>query len=756
MTTNHIVRLNTDGTKDTSFNNGGASFTISYNGGVRIVKIQSDGKILVGGYLPSYNWTPIGSIVHLNTDGSMDTGFNIGGIWLSDANWNTNGYGIDAMVVQNDDKAIVGGTAKKYNLVGMNSILRINTDGTRDPSFDIWNSFDRIVYDQAFQNDGKVIAGGAFAAYNWLPASRIVRLNADGNTDTSFNVGWSWFDSNYVTSLAIQSDGKIVAWGYFAKYNWVTANNIARLNSDGTRDTGFTTSFGTVVNALAIQSNGKILVGGWWYTLVSLNTDGSIDTWFNVGGAWLNAGAVAIKIQSDGKILIGGGFTTYNWVPANRIIRLNTDGTRDVTFGSNGCGNGSVTNIDIQNDGKIVAWWVFAAYNWTTVNNLVRINTDGTRDTSFSGGVWFNSNVVGMAVQSDGKIIAWGYFTTYNWTPVNYVVRINANGSIDTGFDVGNWFIGQIDNIKIQSGGKIFIGGDFSTYNWVAAWNLISFYGTSPLIGLPNTVNAAVLASTFTGNWYTVSGGNFVWSNPFSLELTNGYIPLGFNIKNQGMRLSLPTGIQFKKADNTTNYNGTIWVPVPKTLSSLNSQQVIAAFALGSTSESLKLVGWLATLLIPTPTKNTGDAVDVLYSNDNSVSRYHHTTTAVIYTWWIKWVLFTTDHFTDFAIVEWISTGSFVINNDTGTTLSTSVTLNITGAWLTDMSFSNDNATRSSPVSFAITYAWTLSAGTGTKTVWAKFNGGTITTSDDIFYDGTVGTGCIWSSCADITLQIIA
>ncbi|HBB03385.1 TPA: hypothetical protein DCZ39_00555 [Patescibacteria group bacterium] len=55
MTTNHIVRLNTDGTKDTSFNNGGASFTISYNGGVRIVKIQSDGKILVGGYLPSYN-----------------------------------------------------------------------------------------------------------------------------------------------------------------------------------------------------------------------------------------------------------------------------------------------------------------------------------------------------------------------------------------------------------------------------------------------------------------------------------------------------------------------------------------------------------------------------------------------------------------------------------------------------------------------------------------------------------------------------
>ncbi|HBB03390.1 TPA: hypothetical protein DCZ39_00580 [Patescibacteria group bacterium] len=59
------------------------------------------------------------------------------------------------------------------------------------------------------------------------------------------------------------------------------------------------------------------------------------------------------------------------------------------------------------------------------------------------------------------------------------------------------------------------------------------------------------------------------------------------------------------------------------------------------------------------------------------------------------------------------------------------------------MSFSNDNATRSSPVSFAITYAWTLSAGTGTKTVWAKFNGGTITTSDDIFYDGTVGTGCI-------------
>lgn len=203
---------------------------------------------------------------------------------------------------------------------------------------------DSRVRDIAIQPDGKIVMVGHFL-YNDNSPLCIIRLNTDGTRDTSFNAGTgidNW--GAYPSKVRIQSDGKIVVVGEFTSYNGSSANNIFRLNPDGTRDTAF--NMGTGLNgqvfALAIQTDDKILVGGQFNSyngvpvtqFMRLNLDGSIDTTFNMGTGFAGFASTVnvIELQNDGKILICGGFSTYNDINVTRMIRLNTDGTRDLTF----------------------------------------------------------------------------------------------------------------------------------------------------------------------------------------------------------------------------------------------------------------------------------------------------------------------------------------------------------------------------------------------------------------------------------------
>jgi uncharacterized delta-60 repeat protein len=103
--------------------------------------------------------------------------------------------------------------------------------------FSIWYWFGGGVSTLAVQSGGKIIVGGDFSSYNQTTANSLIRLNADGTKDTSFNI-WNWFN-NAVTTLAVQSNGKIVVGGNFNTYSWSAANYIIRLNADGTKDTSF-------------------------------------------------------------------------------------------------------------------------------------------------------------------------------------------------------------------------------------------------------------------------------------------------------------------------------------------------------------------------------------------------------------------------------------------------------------------------------------------------------------------------------------
>jgi len=172
------------------------------------------------------------------------------------------------------------------------------------------------------QPDGKLLVGGLFEYWDSVPVGRLVRLNADGSLDTAFTTASGVGAAHTVSQVAIQSNGKILIAGSFRAWDGTTAERVARLNSDGSLDTSFASNVGggagNTVSSLALQTDGKILLGGGFTTfdsvaaprMIRLNSDGTTDTAFSTAlGTGPDSQVKSVALQSDGKILVGGDFT---------------------------------------------------------------------------------------------------------------------------------------------------------------------------------------------------------------------------------------------------------------------------------------------------------------------------------------------------------------------------------------------------------------------------------------------------------------
>ncbi len=507
LTENRIIRLNSDGTKDTSFNAG-----TGFNDRVLTIEQQIDGKILVGGMFTTYNAISEDYIIRLNNDGSKDTTFDTG-----------SGFDLDVFIIKQlaDGKILVGGDFSEYDTSSTKKIIRLNADGSKDTTFNTGTGFNRTVWSIAQQADGKILVGGDFTTYNETSENKIIRLNTDGSKDVTFTAGMG-FDSTFYTTiytLAQQVDGKILVGGSFYTFNAFTEYKMIRLNSDGSKDATFNTGTGTGFNGyvyeIAKQADGKILIGGNFSSyngvtensIIRLNSDGSKDTTFATGtgfrttGFSINDGEVyAIAQQVDGKILVGGGFSTYNGVAEKSIIRLNSDGTKDATFNTGTGFDATVYEIAIQADGKILVGGNFSSYNGVIENFIIRLNSDGTKDTTFNSGTGFDATVYEIAIQADGKILAGGEFTFYNngFTPKG-IIRLNGDGIKDTSFNTGTGFDNAVWTIVQQTDGKILVGGNFSQYNDVNERNIIRLNSN----GTKDTSFAT--GTGFDGSVYTIA-----------------------------------------------------------------------------------------------------------------------------------------------------------------------------------------------------------------------------------------------------------
>jgi uncharacterized delta-60 repeat protein len=343
-----------------------------------------------------------------------------------------------------------------------------------DPNFSIGSGFSNIVYSNIIQPDGKIICGGAFTSFNGVARNRVARLNADGTLDASFNPATGF--NGIVYSLSLQPDGKIICGGAFTSFNGIARNSIARLNADGSLDASFNPATGFNiglyifgVKSMVLQPDGKIICGGDFTSfngvnrnrIARLNTDGTLDTSFNPGTGFMDGVSqyvcvFAIVLQPDGKIICGGEFSSFNGVNKNGMVRLNTSGSLDATFTDNGLP--AIMSMTLRPNGKIIAG----------ADGALGINSNGTIDFSFNMATTPGGILWSIALQPDGKIIFGGDFTSCNGANRNRIARLNADGTLDASFDPGIGFNGIDYSLSLQSNGKLICGGDFTSFNGVA------------------------------------------------------------------------------------------------------------------------------------------------------------------------------------------------------------------------------------------------------------------------------------------------
>jgi len=482
---NRIVRLNNDGTIDNSYQT-----SIGFNNSVNDIKILLDGNAIIGGSFTTYsenqngNPFPASRIIILNTSGDKIDSFGSG--------FNST---VNAIHLRYDNKILISGDFTQFQGISTNKIIRLNADNTHDTSFNLGYTIDNSIY--AVSNFGnRTLIGGNFNSINTtvsgdINSNRIRMLDDDGSFTNDFASKIGIYPNssvpNHVTEIAIKSNGKIIVGGNSESYNNATANRIVQLNADGSIDATFSSGLGftgpfSQIREIVPQPDGKVLVGGTFtyyndvYTdkhLIRLNSDGSVDNTFTLNSLQDNS-EYFIYLQDNGKIILGEkNYSYYNFVPEARLIRLNSDGTLDSSFNIGKFDLG-ITSIVEQSDGKLLVSGNFSAFNGTNVNRVVRLNSNGSLDNSFSTGSGFDNIVYNLAIQSNGKILVGGNFTTYDNLNANRIVRLNSDGSIDNNFITsGTGFDRSISEIKILSDNKILVCGSFTNYNGTTANNLI-------------------------------------------------------------------------------------------------------------------------------------------------------------------------------------------------------------------------------------------------------------------------------------------
>jgi uncharacterized delta-60 repeat protein len=329
--------------------------------------------------------------------------------------------------------------------------------GDVDLSFDAGSGVNGTVTVVVVQPDGKVIIGGDFTTVKGLTRAGLARLNADGSGDSSFNPP----AGGLITAVALQADGKVLAGNYAT---------ITRFNSNGSLDASFNTSVNDVLS-IAVQPDGKILIGGKFYTvngtprtqIARLNPNGSLDSSFNPGTATLVGNVISIGLQPDGKVMVGGG---------GKVVRLNANGTLDASFTATF--SGPIFSVMLQGDGKVLVGVVG--------HSFTRLNVNGTSDTNFNPGP-ITYGVAAIALQPDGKVVITRKFIGDFGATTNDVVRLNSNGGLDNSFTPAIFETFAVNSIAVQSNGRILVGGSFERINGTNCNNLVRLYPSGGLDG---------------------------------------------------------------------------------------------------------------------------------------------------------------------------------------------------------------------------------------------------------------------------------
>lgn len=327
------------------------------------------------------------------------------------------------------------------------------------------------------------------SSFNNNPESSLPTPEPPSTPAISKPSGDPFFNGN-VNNMKIDSQGNRIFAGYFSHFTFQRKNyisKIARLNNDGSLDESFDTGLGfnSTVMKMILNSSQEIILTGEYSSfnaasankIMKILPNGNKEPSFAPG---IYSRVFDLALTSDQKILAVGDFYYWDTFANSQesIVRINPDGTRDTSFliGSSFSPVRTATTMEIQSDGKIVIGGNFNSYSGNSSPKLVRLNSNGTYDNTFVTGTGFNGAVNDIAILSDGSVLVVGDFTTYNGaTGLNRIAKLSSSGTLDTVFknNVGTGFVSTVKMVKEIPGVGIMVGGSFGSFNGAAANGIV-------------------------------------------------------------------------------------------------------------------------------------------------------------------------------------------------------------------------------------------------------------------------------------------
>ncbi|HRE77100.1 MAG TPA: hypothetical protein PLL09_04660 [Flavobacterium sp.] len=512
------------------------SFFSSFNGTVFDTAVQDDGNIIVVGNFTTYGVFGVNRAVRLQSNGTINTVFG-GGANLA----------VLCVAVQSDGKILLGGSFTNFNGANVNRLVRLNADGTNDTTFNnnIMSAasnkgFNNSVFSVAVDGNGKILVGGGFTNFNNNSRNRIVRLNSNGTIDNTFNVGTGF--GNIVNSICVNPDNSYLIGGEFTVYNgnFTNIRRVVKLNSTGGIDNTFLTNLGTGFNGTVTRvkinpNDDKIYVTGNYTSfngnntnrIISLNTNGTVNTDVFFGSGFDDE-TNSIAFGDTGDIFIGGRFLNYNLIESNRLIVLDSDGVvKNTTIINNTVNTISVTSSDdIIIGGSFTS--IFGGGDLDDDEILIGATSANTISNTYSNLNSFNINSdIEYVIEDDSVVLKYNYNSTIETITIDevedepdYILIEFSNG-----FENGIIFLEDLNSIsnpaynnsiiKYQSvltgttKSDVIVGGHtFSVYPFDNTFKF-NFKDIVTTLINPNGFKDSILPD--------LSGGNFIYDD--NLEL---------------------------------------------------------------------------------------------------------------------------------------------------------------------------------------------------------------------------------------------
>jgi uncharacterized delta-60 repeat protein len=458
QTDTRIIRLQSNGSIDNTFQ---AYTTTAF---VQKLQVQPDGKVLMAGVQGFATAGPYSNVVvRLQNNGLPDPSFTLDPVAAAAGPTQLN-Y-LTALQVQPDGKALVAlYVANQYRL------MRLNTDGSIDPTWQIGIEPSWGPKTISVQADGRVLVGGNFIQLGGQSGSLFL-LSSTGAVDFSFRP--SIQVPGTVSSIALQPDGKIIVGGNFHEIGLAVADNLARLHADGTLDVAFTNQCRTdqPVYTVKVQPDGKVVVGGAFTqvggvartAVARLLATGNIDLSFNPSTLFtplsqtLSTTVRTVLPLADGSIWLG--VDIRNAAGGYGLAKATATGTPDpsVTVPLTGI----VNTLYQQTDGNIVVGGQFTAFGGISTLNLARMSATGIPETGFTLSGFFDPfyQVLTVEQQPNGKLLVGGWFSPLAGVG-STLRRLELNGNLDFTFN-SNTTVRNARALALQPNGSVLVGGEY-------------------------------------------------------------------------------------------------------------------------------------------------------------------------------------------------------------------------------------------------------------------------------------------------------